>query len=181
MLNGKHINSVKTTGFILFHPEFILIFAFKLKNMSSIKPRIHKLLDALNEGVFEKEHHSPSFVIGGHCRRKYFSVRSSGSSQEFSSAKAEICIQRKQCIRIPDVTFQYPMRFSGRYRSRNLKMKIPMNDYRRVSSYSISGFLDEIWKAGPAIQNSPLTVINERYTERTVYSESSVESADSGF
>ena len=31
MLNGKHINSVKTTGFILFHPEFILIFAFKLK------------------------------------------------------------------------------------------------------------------------------------------------------
>lgn len=24
--------------------------------MSSIKPRIHKLLDALNEGVFEKEH-----------------------------------------------------------------------------------------------------------------------------
>ena len=26
-----HKFSVKTTGFILFHPEFILIFAFKLK------------------------------------------------------------------------------------------------------------------------------------------------------
>ena len=75
--------------------------------MSSIKPRIHKLLDALNEGVFEKEHTIALSLLAAIAGESIFLLGPPGSSQEFSSTKAEICIQRKQCIRIPNVTFQY--------------------------------------------------------------------------
>ena len=132
--------------------------------MNNIRERVRRILKGLNKGVIERERELQSVFLTAMAGESIFLLGKPGV------AKSLLARRLKDAFRENAVSFEYLMnRFStpdeifGPVDIQKLK---DYSEYERKTEGYLPNadvvFLDEIWKAGPSIQNTLLTIINEK-------------------
>jgi MoxR-like ATPase len=133
------------------------------------KEKINALLAELNKGIYEKEEVMALALLSSIARESIFLLGPPGVAKSLIARRLKFAYKGKDEGKGPKV-FEYLMsRFStpdeifGPVSISKLKEE---DKYERIAEGYLPSadvvFLDEIWKAGPSIQNAFLTVINEK-------------------
>lgn len=128
-----------------------------------MKNRISKLISFASEGVWEKEHHFSLALLCSIAGESIFLLGPPGTAKSMIARRLKEVFKEKKAFEYLMSRFSTPDEIFGPVSISKLK-----NDdvyERKTEGYLPAAtvvFLDEIWKAGPAIQNSLLTVINEK-------------------
>ena len=127
------------------------------------KEYITELLQSISEGVFEKEHILSLSLLCCIAGESIFMLGPPGTAKSMVARRIKEIFDDNRSFEYLMSRFSTPDEIFGPVSISKLKNE---DVYER----SVEGFLptasvvflDEIWKAGPAIQNALLTVINER-------------------
>ena len=125
--------------------------------------QIKSLLKLLSEGVYEKEHIIAMSLLSAIASENIFLLGPPGTAKSLVARRLKLAFK-------DGISFEYLMsRFSTPdeiFGPVSISMLKNEDKYERVVDgffpTATIAFLDEIWKAGPAIQNSLLTVLNEK-------------------
>lgn len=131
--------------------------------MNDLKLRITSLLGQLNERVFEKEHIVALSLLSAMAGESIFLLGPPGVAKSMVARRLKLAFRDASAFEYLMSRFSTPDEIFGPVSISKLK---DSDTYERiVEGYLPSAgvaFLDEIWKAGPAIQNALLTIINEK-------------------
>lgn len=131
--------------------------------METLKVRIHQLLQQLNEQVFGKEHVVSLALLSAVAGESIFLLGPPGVAKSMVARRLKLAFREGTSFEYLMSRFSTPDELFGPVSISRLKDD---DIYERVTEGYLPSatvvFLDEIWKAGPAIQNSLLTVINEK-------------------
>ena len=124
----------------------------EVKFKMDIDQHVSELLKAMAEGVYEKEHILAMTLLSAVAGESIFLLGPPGTAKSLVARRLKMIFKDGRA-------FEYLMsRFSSLLKSEDR--------YERVVDGFLPSatvvFLDEIWKAGPSIQNALLTAINER-------------------
>ena len=128
-----------------------------------MKSRISALIKTASEGIWEKEHIFSLALLCSIAGESIFLLGPPGPAKSMVARRLKEVFKEKKSFEYLMSRFSTPDEIFGPVSISMLKD----NDVyeRRVDGYLPTAtvvFLDEIWKAGPAIQNALLTVINEK-------------------
>lgn len=128
-----------------------------------VKKQIENLLSEIGKGLYEKDHLLALGILCAVAGESYFLLGLPGTAKSEVSRRLKMIFQDATSFEYLMSRFSTPDEIFGPVSIKKLK---DMDTYeRQVEGYLPSAdvvFLDEIWKAGPAIQNSLLTVLNEK-------------------
>lgn len=128
-----------------------------------IKSKISLLLKKLNEGVYEKEEVIALSLLSSVAGESIFLLGAPGVAKSLVARRLKYAFKNGQSFEYLMNRFSTPDEIFGPVSISQLKDN---DKYERiVKNYLPTAtvvFLDEIWKAGPSIQNALLTVLNEK-------------------
>jgi len=129
----------------------------------AVKQRIQKLLQELNNGVYEKEDIMALSLLSAIADESIFLLGAPGVAKSLIARRLKFAFKDGKSFEYLMSRFSTPDEIFGPVAISILKN---YDKYvRRIEHYLPDAdvvFLDEIWKAGPSIQNALLTVINEK-------------------
>ena len=131
--------------------------------MKEIKEKIRTLLTEMNKGAYEREELISLAMLSALSGESIFLLGLPGVGKSMVARRLKMAFKDAQSFEYLMSRFSIPDEIFGPVSISKLK---DGDTYERViDGYLPTAdvvFLDEIWKAGPAIQNSLLTVLNEK-------------------
>lgn len=129
----------------------------------TVKPKITELLKRLNDGVIEKEEVIALSLLSSVAGESIFLLGAPGVAKSLVARRLKYAYKDGNSFEYLMNRFSTPDEIFGPVSISQLK---DHDKYERiVKNYLPTAtvvFLDEIWKAGPSIQNALLTVLNEK-------------------